>query len=396
MDLELDAEQRLLVESARGFLGRACPVAHVRAMEADGAGFSRALWREMAALGWLGMGLPDSAGGGGRSFLDSALLCEEMGRALLPAPFLATCVVAAPIVAELARGAERDRRLGAIARGETIATLALAEPGWRDEWGEVATELSRPPADHGALVLAGRKHFVSFAAAADLVLVVARARGGALADGAPESLCVVAVERDAPGVSMARLDTLGGDHQYEVRFDEVRVPPSALLGALSAGEGAQAADCGTRAEAALERAQARAAVASVAYGAGAARRVLEMTVDYARTREQFGRPIGSFQAVAHRCVDMRSDVDAIEILARHAAWSLDENDGGADLAVATAKAYAGDALRRIFAHAHQVHGAIGFSMEHDLQLFSRRAKAIELAWGSAAFHRERVARAIGL
>ena len=389
MDLELDPEQRLLVASARSFLARACPIAHVRAMEADELGFSPDLWREMASLGWLGTAVPVASGGSGRSLLDAALLCEEMGRALLPAPFLSTCVVAAPLIEEVGSDLERDRWLRAIAQGEAIATLALAEPGWRDEWGEVATELRRSGADEADLVLAGRKHFVHFAAGADLVLVVARARAGAIADGAPDGLHLVALGDGAAGVSVTRLDTLGGDHQYEVLLDDVAIGRALLLGASSP----RGAD---RVAVAVERALDRAAVGSVAYAAGAARRVLEMTVDYARTREQFGRPIGSFQAVAHRCVDMQSDVDALEVLARRAAWSLAHDPDGAALAVSAAKAYAADALRRIFAHAHQVHGAIGFSMEHDLQLFSRRAKAIELAWGSGALHRERVARAIGL
>jgi alkylation response protein AidB-like acyl-CoA dehydrogenase len=152
---------------------------------------------------------------------------------------------------------------------------------------------------------------------------------------------------------------------------------------------------GGAAEDLLASTQMRAAVASLAFMVGAAERVLEMTVDYARTRTQFGRPIGSFQAVAHRCVDMRSDIDAVRLLVRQAAWCIGERQAGM-LAVSTAKAYGNEALRRIFMHAHQVHGAIGFSTEHDLPLFTRRAKAAELLWGSTAVHLERVATAMGL
>jgi alkylation response protein AidB-like acyl-CoA dehydrogenase len=138
-----------------------------------------------------------------------------------------------------------------------------------------------------------------------------------------------------------------------------------------------------------------AAVGALAYALGAAERTLEMTVEHARTRVQFGRPIGSFQAVAHRCADMRCDVDALRYLVYQAAWCLDA-DGPSRLEVATAKAYGNEALRRIFMHAHQVHGAVGFSTEHDLHLFTRRAKATELSWGSTALHLERVAQAMGL
>jgi alkylation response protein AidB-like acyl-CoA dehydrogenase len=220
--------------------------------------------------------------------------------------------------------------------------------------------------------LSGTKHFVPFAAQADLMLVAVRS--------AAAGPSLVAVERGAPGVTCTRLATLDGGHLYAVRFDAT---PAQTVGPPGG------------AEAGLERARVEAAVASLAYMVGAAERGLEMTLEHARTRQQFGRPIGSFQAVAHRCVDMRSDLDALRYLVYQAAWTLGAG-GDATLAVSAAKAYGNEALRRIFQHAHQVHGAIGFSTECDLQLFTRRAKATELAWGSATMHRERVARAMGL
>jgi alkylation response protein AidB-like acyl-CoA dehydrogenase len=147
--------------------------------------------------------------------------------------------------------------------------------------------------------------------------------------------------------------------------------------------------------AAVEPARLHAAVGALAYAVGAAERALELTVEHAKTRVQFGRPIGSFQAVAHRCADMRSEIDAVRYLVYQAAWSLASGRPSA-LEAGAAKAYGNEALRRVFMHAHQVHGAIGFSTEHDLQLFTRRAKAVELSWGGAASHRERVAQAMGL
>ena len=358
MDLTLAPEQEMLVRSARAFLARACPLAHVRAMEADARGFGSELWREMARLGWPGMALPTAYGGGGLGFLDAALLLEEMGRVLLPSPYVATAVLAAPLV--LAAGSEEERRrwLPRLAAGDAIATLALVEPGWRDEWGEVTTAAR-------AGRVSGTKRFVPFAAAADLLLVAVR--GG-----------LVAVERGAAGVECTRQATLDGGHLYEVRFADA---PAAALPAPAG--------------VALERVRLHAAVATLAFATGAAARVLDMTVAHAKTRVQFGRPIGSFQAVAHRCADMRSDLDALRYLVYQAAWAL-STGRAAELEASAAKAYGNEALRRLFMHAHQVHGAIGFSTEHDLQLFTRRAKAAELAWGSAALHRERVARAMGL
>ena len=353
MDLELTAEQRMLVESARATLARACSPDHVRAMEADTRGYDPALWREMARLGWTGMLVPEGAGGGGQTFLEAVLVLEEMGRVLLPSPFLASCVLAPVLLAEV-----DDRRLlSRIAAGEIVATIALVEPGWRDEWGTPAL----PATPRG---LTGTKQFVPFAAAADVLLVVA------------EGATLVAITgRD--GVTCRRHATLGGDHQYEVTF--------------AAAQGEVLGRVGAR----LEAARLHAAVGALSYAVGAAERALELSVEYAKTRVQFGRPIGSFQAVAHRCADMRSDVDAVRYLVYQAAWSLAAGRS-AELEVGAAKAYGNEALRRVFMHAHQVHGAIGFSTEHDLQLFTRRAKAVELSWGSTASHRERVARAMGL
>ncbi|MGH7893660.1 MAG: acyl-CoA dehydrogenase family protein [Candidatus Binatia bacterium] len=353
MDLTLTAEQRLLVESARATLGRVCPPSHVRAMEADARGYDPALWRDMARLGWTGILIDEEEGGSAQSLLEAVLLLEEMGRVLLPAPFLATGV----IVPVLLRALAERRWLRAIAAGELVATPALVEPGWRDEWGALACTFRDG-------TVSGTKCFVPFAASADVVLVVTTG---------PR---LVAVEGRAQ-VACERQQTLGGDLQYAVRFDR-----------------AAGVDLGPVGHA-LERARLHAVVGGLAYAVGAAERALEITVEYAKTRVQFGRPIGSFQAVAHRCADMRSDVDALRYLVYQAAWSLAAGRPS-ELEVGVAKAFGNEALRRVFMHAHQVHGAIGFSTEHDLQLFTRRAKAIELAWGSASAHRERVARAMGL
>ena len=276
-----------------------------------------------------------------------------MGRVLVPSPFVPSCVLAPLLL--MAVG---DRRLlPGIAAGELVATIALVEPGWRDEWGRATLE------SNGG-VLTGTKQLVPFAATADVLLVVAG------------DSTLVAVER-RDGVTCRRQETLGGDHQYEVTFAAAR---GDVLGSVASM---------------LDTARLHAAVGALAYGLGAAERALEITVDYAKTRVQFGRPIGSFQAVAHRCADMRSDIDAVRYLVYQAAWSLAAGRSS-ELEVGAAKAYGNEALRRIFMHAHQVHGAIGFSTEHDLQLFTRRAKAMELSWGSAASHRDRVARAMGL
>jgi alkylation response protein AidB-like acyl-CoA dehydrogenase len=372
MDLSRTAEQQLLVESARSFLTRRCPIEHVRAMQGDERGFDPELWQEMAALGWQGTGLPEEYGGSGQTFLETTLLLEEMGRALLPAPFLGTAAIVAPLLLALGTKEQRQRWLPGIAAGQIVATLAILEPGARDEW-QTPTLLAQR--DRSELRLSGCKRLVPFAAQSDLLVTVAQLQG--------LGTSLIAVEQGTRVLSCTRLATLGGDHLYDVCFDDVRVPQTALIGA------------GGAVDTCIARALLRACAGSLAYIVGAAERVLEMTVDYAKTRTQFGRPIGSFQAVAHRCVDMRSDIDALRYLVYQAAWSLAE-ERPAEFEVSAAKTYGNEALQRIFKNAHQVHGAIGFSTECDLQLFTRRAKATELQWGSTGLHAERVAKAMGL
>jgi alkylation response protein AidB-like acyl-CoA dehydrogenase len=383
MDLTLTSEQQLLVHAARRFLAGACPIDHVRAMERDSLGFSRDLLREMGRLGWLGVALPERWGGSGQTFLEAVLLLEQMGRVLLPSPYLETAVVAAPLILALGGEDQRRRWLPSLAAGESVAALALVEPGWRAENGAIGvsilstTEGSR---------LRGMKTLVPFAADADLLLVAAcmAERGaGRAGDAGSAGTAIVVVERGAPGVRFTRRATLGGDPRYDVEFSDTPVAAETVLGGV-AGTGA-----------AIDAAGTRATVGSLAYMVGAAERALELTVEHAKTRVQFGRPIGTFQAVAHRCVDMRSDIDALRLLVYQAAWALGRRSP-ATLEVSAAKAYGNEALRRLFMHAHQVFGAVGFSTEHVLPLFTRRAKAAELQWGSAAAHRERIAAAMGL
>lgn len=394
MDLAPTSEQALLVRAARNFLAEACPMAHVRAMESDACGFSRELFREMGRLGWLGVALPEMFGGSGQTPLEAALLLEEMGRVLLPSPYLYTAVVVAPLVLAIGSDAQRRRWLEPIAAGDVVATLALVEPGWRQETGALGAEVRRVG---DRVRIDGTKCFVPFAPQADLMLVVVREAGrahdGRRGEDDRADTRVIAVEagtRAVAGVKYVRRRTLGGDLLYHVGFEGALVSAAAILGPAGAEDNLAGDAAG-----AVAAACARAAVGALAYTVGAAERVLELTVEHARTREQFGRPIGSFQAVAHRCVDMRSDIDALRLLVYQAAWALGRSPT-ADLEVGAAKAYGNEALRRIFMHAHQVFGAIGFSTEHDLHLFTRRAKATELAWGSTSAHRERVAAAMGL
>lgn len=361
MDLILSDEQQMLTDAARAFVERSCPPARVRQIALDPVGLDRDLWQAMGSLGWIGLPIAESHGGAGVGLVEFAVLCEALGRGPVPSPLIVSATLAALPIAWAGSDDQRACWLPALASGDAIGTLAVIEPGGRDEWDK--------PRIVGGPTLHGTKILVPWAGAADVVLVIT-------ADG------IHLVEPHSGGTTSTRHDDLGAEPLFAVDLLDAPAEP---LG--SAGRDDHVAI--------LRRALDYAAVAQLAYATGAAERTLEITLQHARDRHQFGRPIGAFQAVAHRCVDMRTDLDACRYLAYQAAWAL-EQGGPADLEVAAAKAYGNDALRRIFMHAHQVHGAIGFSTEHDLHIFTRRGKTFELTFGTTTRHLDRVATAMGL
>lgn len=370
MDLGLNEMQEMLKRSAREFLEKECPKSLVRQAEQEPSGYSPDLWRKMAQQGWMGMAVPSQYGGSDTSFLDLAVLYEEMGRALVPGPFLDT-TLAAYLLQDLGAEEQKATYLPAIARGDLIATVALTEQSARYEAD--AIHLTATAAGDG-FVLSGTKLFVTNAQVANLLLVVARTSGG---------FSVFAVEPSTSGVTVNPLETMAGDRQSEVVFNDVRVPASAVVGPV---DGAWPA---------VQRYLDRAKVLTCVWSVGGAEYVLEVSVEYAKNRVQFGRPIGSFQAVAHRCADMAVDCDGMRFVAYEAAWRLSEGLP-ADYQVGVAKTWTSEAYRRVTASGHQVHGGVGFMMEHDMQLYHRRAKTAELLYGDADYHRELLARGIGL
>ncbi len=372
MDLTLTDEQRLLAESARHFAEQVCPSTVVREVEATEGGFSADLWSKLCELGYPGLVLPEKYGGSGGKILDLAIVAEELGRVAFPSPLLNSVALGALPVLWAGTEWQRQTWMPGLARGELIATMALVEPGGGNEWSEIRAAARRYTVNWR---LSGNKILVPYAPQAHLIFVVASVEGSGLA--------LLALENSLPGIKCERHRAIGGEPLYNVTLEGVTFTPASIIGnEINARE-------------ILGRALDVATVLQAAYAVGLAERALSLSVAHASTREQFGRPIGSFQAVAHRCSDMRIDIDACRFLALQAAWRLDQ-DGDASLDVATAKAYINDAVRRVFINAHQVHGAIGYSTEYDLHLFTRRAKAFELSFGSTTTHHERVAKAIGL
>jgi alkylation response protein AidB-like acyl-CoA dehydrogenase len=371
MDLTLSDEHRMLAEAVRSFVTRDCPAARVREIEASDTGFDVQHWKTLAELGLLGLLVPEEHGGSGRGCFEMAVVCAELGRGPLPSAIIVSSVLATTILLQGTQPAIRDHWMPKLADGTAIVSVALVGPGDRDEWDSSGVEAVDAG---GQITLTGTKILVPFANSADVLLV------SACSDGAQ---IVVAVDPASGGVSLRRQDDGGGEPVFEIVFDGVAV-----------GQGDVIAGPDT-AGAVLDSALQSASVAALAYAIGGGERSLELSVEHAQTREQFGRPIGSFQAVAHRCVDMLTDIEACRYLCYQAAWAID-GDRTSGLEVAAAGAYGSEALRRVLMNAHQVHGAIGYSMEHELQFHSRRSKVFELSYGGPARHREHVAVVMGL
>ncbi len=369
MDLGLSEEQELLKNSARDFLEKECPEEHVRAMEEDDKGYSPELWKKMADLGWHGLMIPESNGGSGFTFLDLCVLVEETGRALLPGPFIPNQVCAATIIAA-GNDAQKGYWLPKIADGSAIHTYAITEPSGRWDRGGITMKAT---ADGDGVVLNGTKLFVPDANVADFLHVVAQGADGNLHDHV--------VARTAPGVKVTVLKTIASDKQAEVVFENVKVNNRDIINMDAKKAGAT---------------RNMATALECAYLVGLAQKDFEISVNYAKERVQFGRPIGSFQAIQHKAADMVTDVDGMRFIMYKAAWATSEGEESADMDVAMAKAWCSDASRRVVAHGQQIHGGIGFTKDYVIQLFFRRQKRAELFWGDADFHRERVAQMLDI
>lgn len=371
MDFDFSEEQGMLRDVAREFLTEQCPPEHARKMFDDPRGYDPAIYRRLAELGLLGLPFPEAYGGAGLGMVDLAIVLEEMGRVAYPGPYVAGVVLAGGALA--ASGDERAmaRYLPGIASGELTASVAFLEDDIA--WGPGAIEL-RATADGDAYRLSGVKRVVPFGGAVDTILVVARTDDG---DG-PEGVTLLAVPRETAGLTVEPNATLDPNERVAtLRFDGVLVPGENLIGAAGGAWPAV--------EAMLRRAQ----VAAAAEMLGASRKALEMSVEYAKVREQFGQPIGSFQAIKHRLAEMLEAAENGTSAVYYAAWALDAGAPDAALAASVAKSTLNEASRMITGEAIQVHGGIGYTWEYDLHLYWKRAKHLEPLYGDTAYHRER-------
>jgi alkylation response protein AidB-like acyl-CoA dehydrogenase len=343
-------------------------------MERDDRGYPPHLWRQMAEMGWLGVTVPNAYGGQEASFTDLLVLLQEMGRAAVPSPFFSTVVLGGPLILRTGSEAQKAALLPKLCRGDLLLSLALGEPGADEELDWLTTTAAREP---GAYRLTGVKLFVPDAHAADALMIVATTGEGR------RGVLVLLVTPAGAGVTVLPLETSLLDRQFEVRLENVRVSDENVLGTPGAVRSA------------LEELLARAAVARCAEMVGAAERLLEMTVAHAKTRHQFGSPIGSFQAIQHHVANMATAVETSELLTYRAGWMIDRGLPFAR-AAAEVKAWANEALARAAALAHQVHGGLGFTADYDLHLYSRRIKSWAHASGSTRWAHERLAGAMGI
>ena len=377
MELSLNEEQEIIKRNARNFLMKECPTSLIRELEEDEEGFSPDLWRKMADLGWMGLLLPPDYEGSGGSFLDLAVLLEEMGRACAPSWFFSTVVLGGQVVLAFGTPEQKDRLLPAVASGESKGTLALIEP--KSGYDVRRIEMTSR-GDRKGFSIDGVKLFVSDAHVADWMVCVTRGKGE---KGGDPGLELLLIDKKSPGISMTPLKTISGDKLFEVNFDGVKVSAENLLGAEEQSAGN------------LERVLQQASLAKCAEMVGGADRVLEMAVDYAKQRVQFNRPIGNFQAIQHHCANMLIDLDCSRYLTHYAAWMLSEGIP-CEKETAMAKAFTSEAYINITTLGQQIHGGTGLIKEHDMQIYFRRAKASALSLGNATFQREMIARQMGL
>lgn len=370
----------MIRDSARDFLADSAGSELVREMESDPRGFTDDLWRSIAEMGWLGMIVPERHGGAGMGFVELALVLEEMGAAALPGPFFSTAVIGATALTRHGSDRQKARFLPRLAQGDLITALAFHEKA--ASWTPESIEMSAVKTEDGWR-LNGEKLFVADAHAADLFIVAAHTETENRVP-AEESITVFLVESSGgDDIELTALKSVADDRLSAVRFKNVSVLPDGVLGEENGGWRV------------MRDMFAFGATAKCAEMLGGARRVLDMTVEYVKGRVQFGRPIGTFQALQHRCAEMAIEVQAARQLTYQAAWRLSE-DLPAEREIALAKSWLSEIFPRVCAEAHQAHGAIGFTREHDLQIYTRRAAASRIAFGDARHFRETIAQSLGL
>ncbi len=372
LDLTFSPEQEMLRDTVRGVCATASPLSVVRELEDDPRGYAPELWKQLAHLDLIGLQLPEQYGGSGMTAVEGVVVYEEFGRALAPSPHFVSAVLSA---GALARAGDEDQKrawLPRVVTGEAVLTPAWLEP--EHTFAPTGVQLRAVPDDDG-WTLTGTKRHVAFASSADRLVVLART-GDAVAD-----VDLFLVDPAAEGVTLTQQLSVGSDAQYRVDLDGVRVATSDRIGAAGSGW------------ATWDEVLHDATILAAAQAVGGARYALEITVQYAKDRQQFDKPLGAFQALAHYLADAATAVDGAEVLVHEAAWARAEGRSVAKLAP-MAKLFACSTYRDVTATAQQIFGGIGFTVEFDIQLYFRRAKQLQLSWLDTRDLEERIATAV--
>jgi alkylation response protein AidB-like acyl-CoA dehydrogenase len=371
VDFAFSDEQTTLQEVLRDFFDKKSPESAVREQLADPTGYDEALWRQMAdQLGLQSLAIPEEYGGAGFSFVELGIALEEMGRALVVSPFFASCVMATQLLLALADDEANNDYLPRLASGELIGTVAIAEDSGSWVPADVTTVATETG---GGWRLSGHKSYVLDGAVADLLLVAAHTEG---------RLGIFAVDSTATGMTRVALNTMDQTRkQARIEFDNAS---ARLIGSL---------DCG---QLAVETMLDRAVIAVSAESLGGTAKVLDMAVEYAKVREQFGRPIGSFQAIKHKCASMLVELESSRSAVYYALWAVSAGDSDVPKLASLTKAFCADAYLYASGENIQIHGGIGFTWEHPAHLYLKRAKNAQLFMGSSDWHRQRLADLIGI
>ncbi len=372
LNLDFTDEQEMLRDTVRGVCATSSPLAVVRELEDDPTGYPADLWKQLAQLDLIGLLLPEAHGGSGMTLLEGVAVYEELGRSLAPTPHFVTAVMAGGVLARAGSADQQAAWLPRIIAGDAILTPAWLEP--ENGFGPKGVQLRAEP-DGDGFTLTGAKRHVAFAGAAAALLVLART------GDAPGDVDLFLVDPAAEGVTLTQQHSISSDTQFRVDLDRVRVTPADRVG--PAGSGWSTWDAQMHEGIILLAAQA----------VGGARHALEITVQYAKDRHQFDKPLGAFQALAHYLADAATTVDGAETLVHEAAWAAADGRDIGKLAP-MAKLFAGQTFRDVTAMAQQVFGGIGFTLEFDIQLYFRRAKQLQITWWDTRYLEELVAAAV--
>jgi alkylation response protein AidB-like acyl-CoA dehydrogenase len=376
MDFSLDEETILLRNSAEQYLRENCPTSFVKKVVKEQTGFSTAIWKELADLGWLGLIYDERYGGSGGKFFDLFILFEEIGKVLLPSPFFCSAILSGLIINEAGDAKQKDAYLPPIIQGEKIFTMALLDEQGRYDFN--SPKLEAKETKDGGYVIDGTRILVPYAHVADAILALAEVRGSSA--GGPT---IFRVDGQVDGQKIVPLDIITEEKTFAVIFEKVEVPAGNVIGSIGKGH------------IYLNKIFPRAVILKCGQMLGGLERVIEMTVAYVKERHQFGQPLGSLQVVQHYCADMATFLETTRLITYQAASLLSEGIP-CEKEVSMAKAWCSDAYKECTWIGHQLHGGIGFTEEHDLHLYYKHAKVSELSFEDSWFHRSKVAEEMGI